>query len=381
MVWCATKQTKNCSGKKDGVFGMRYVRVASAQSLFLIVFFCMPAIRQTKQVSQVPVIVSCRLVSLVILSWFWKDGVVLTMDGWIVIPIKRLIETPSSKVKQKDGFVMSPVRIDGIIDGISNSFHIVSIHVFPLRIRFGVADVVIVVAVVVVVMTMAAGVVTVEPTLVMVLPVVTLSVVVIGRCRVVFQEKVVVVEFVKVVVIDASHHGGRIGGPLDEIRHVRLVVRRVAIVVVFVFALFFRRNVGGVKGLDLFAMRGNALVHVPGSGIVHAFEVRGALRSFVVRMLGRPIVGSELCRDGIVALLFGIPCRASVGSMPLAGELDGSRSFVRALRISLEGLRLAFAAVIATAALASRVFLPLLLLLLMLLLLLQYGTRIRVIIG
>jgi len=307
------------------------------------------------------------------------------MDGWIVIPIKRLIETPSSKVKQKDGFVMSPVRIDGIIDGISNSFHIVSIHVFPLRIRFGVADVVIVVAVVVVVMTMAAGVVTVEPTLVMVLPVVTLSVVVIGRCRVVFQEKVVVVEFgggvVKVVVIDASHHGGRIGGPLDEIRHVRLVVRRVAIVVVFVLALFFRRNVGGVKGLDLFAMRGNALVHVPGSGIVHAFEVRGALRSFVVRMLGRPIVGSGLCRDGIVALLFGIPRRASVGSMPLAGELDGIRSFVRALRISLEGLRLAFVAVIATAALASRVFLPLLLLLLMLLLLLQYGTRIRVVIG
>jgi hypothetical protein len=288
----------------------------------------------------------------------------------IGIPTKIDMETPSSKVKQKDGFVMSPVRIHGIIDEISNSFHVVSVHVFPLRIRFGVVVVVVVaVVLVVVVVTMAAGV-TVETTLVVVLPVVTLPMVVIGRCRVVFQQKesspprIVVVfgdRVVKVVVIDASHHCGRIGDPLDGIRHVGLV-GRVAIVVVFV--LVFRRNVGGVEGLDLFAMRGDSSVHIPCSGIVHALEVRGALRGFV-RVLGRPVVGG-MCRDGIVALLFGIPW-ASIG-IPLAGELDGIRSFV-GLRLFLLQEGLAFAAVVATAALASRV-------LLLLLLLLQYGKRI-----
>jgi hypothetical protein len=80
-----------------------------------------------------------------------------------------------------------------------------------------------------------------------------------------------------------------------------------------------------------------------------------------------------MCRHGTVALLFGVPRRASITSIPLAGKLDGIRSFVGALGLSLEGLTLAFAAVIviSTAALASRV---LLLLLLLLLLLPQYGT-------
>lgn len=177
-----------------------------------------------------------------------------------------------SKVKKKDGFVLSPVRICRPVVRITIS-HVVSIHVFPFGIGFGV--------VVVVVVTLAAW---VAAKVLVMLPVVT-PVVVIGRRRVVFQQKgssppgiVIVVGggIVKVVVIDTAHHGGRVGDPLDGIRHVRLV-GRVAIVVVFLF----RRGIGGVKGIHLLAMSGDPSVHFPRSGIVHALEVRGVLRAFV----------------------------------------------------------------------------------------------------
>ena len=84
-VVCNKAKQKNCSGKKDGVFGMRYVRVASAQSLFSIVFF-LYACNQANKASKSSPGHSVLSVSFVSDSLLVLEGRgSIDMDGWIII--------------------------------------------------------------------------------------------------------------------------------------------------------------------------------------------------------------------------------------------------------------------------------------------------------
>lgn len=113
---------------------------------------------------------------------------------------------------------------------------------------------------------------------------------------------------------------------------------------VFVVAIFLsggppRFGVGGVKGLDFFAVVRDAPIHFPGSGIVHAFQVHRVGGWSLLLSLVHVTNGSRGGRGG--SSRGGIPCRKislAADRLSSSGKLDRIRSLVRVLGIATRQL-------------------------------------------